>query len=147
MRCSMHNKKVLDEFLQSELTHVTSTQAEKGNISRTPNPHSCPLPISRLHPQGNTLTCSSTDCLPGFVLYIDGIIHCFLARLCLWESSVSWPVVTLPSFSLLCGNLRVNRTQFTISTVDGHLSSLQSCVITCSCSCHLENKCMYFCWV
>lgn len=36
MRYSMHNKKVLDEFLQSELTHVTSTQVEKGNISRTP---------------------------------------------------------------------------------------------------------------
>lgn len=36
MRYSMHNKKVLDEFLQSELTHVTSTQVEKRNVSRTP---------------------------------------------------------------------------------------------------------------
>ena len=130
----MHNKKVLDEFLQSELTHVTSTQVEKGNISRTPKPSLVSPSHQQTPPPGNTLTSSSTDCLPGFVLYIDGIIHCFLTSVFtqdyVCESSVSWPVVILPSFSLLCGNLRVNRTQFTISTVDGHLSSLQSWVIT-----------------
>ena len=36
----------------------------------------------------------------------------------------------VPSFSLLHGGLRVNRTQFIISTVSGHLSSHQSWVIT-----------------
>ena len=39
-------------------------------------------------------------------------------------------MVIVSSFSLLHGGPRVNRTQFIIFTVDGHLSSLQSWVIT-----------------
>ena len=56
-------KKVL-EFLQSELSHVTSTQTEKGNMSRGPRSPLVPFQSLDLTPRATLLTSTSqTMCL------------------------------------------------------------------------------------
>ena len=113
-----------------------------------PQVPSCPLPIPRPHPQGNTFDVYQPDHVPGFVLSMNGFVSlCFLVAVFRQDCFCG---VVVASFSLLYS--RVIMKPLIISIGDGHVSSLLSWVITnhvaMNILVHVIWKTrIYFCWV